>query len=282
VTSTDSVGVRPTLKRYVYSVFAITLLSLCLASSAQALSLGYVGHNPTVKEQQLAAWGGADYWRSPMVPLEQQDNEYNTTIELGMKPVYVWASYGVDWVEGVDRRYPEAVWQVGNEPNKPQFRGNLPESPRLIAQLVKRVQIHTQGRVIAPALSGCPGYWLRKWKKHDMNKWSDAIALNLYPGLNVPTPAGVSECVQKAKRIVGGKVWVTETGYASSFDLVDQARKAEETWNHLKATDGVPVMIWYRARDNPFGSFRYDYSIGTVTFEYVLKPAYHVLAELSR
>ena len=263
-------------------VIAILLAAVPAASAREAL-FGYSDDPDTFEasgnliERSDSAVGRVQFLWTDLEPKpgsyawNEMDAVYNHLLAAGARPLFV--VYGSpEWAQSVPqsgvrppddlsawsdlwstlaRRYPDAIWQVWNEPNHPFYGGDvglgrIVQLVRLAAQSVHAVD--PNARVIGPATSPGVGNW-KPYLKAMYRKLGGRIevAVNVYPRIPSTWKRDFRAGVNFAERVAGDRrLWVTETGLSrEQYGGRRQARGS--AWMYRRVDrDGLAGIIFHR------------------------------------
>lgn len=155
-----------------------------------------------------------------------------------------------DFVSQVHRRYPTAILELLNEPNREEH-GYI--QPEIYVDAVRAVRsVAPEAVLLGPALGGpeLDVEWLERFAFAGGEQWLDAISVHPY---GAGDPSGLPAYLQRVRAHITKQIVISEWGF-----LDTTGNQAELVFRALKVSKnmGIPLTVIYCWKDypsNPFG-----------------------------
>ncbi|HEX2950587.1 MAG TPA: cellulase family glycosylhydrolase [Armatimonadota bacterium] len=184
------------------------------------------------------------------------------------------------------------IWEIWNEPNISGFWSPAPSASEYMALVQAAVpamrQADPNACIIAPATSTIDLTFLESCFQQGLLNYVDGISVHPYRQSNPETVAGE---YSKLRTLIARyaptnpllPIVSGEWGYSSiwtNFDANLQGRYLPREYL-TNLWQGIPLSIWYDWHDDGTSTTDPEHHFGTVTYDYLAKPAYTAMQALT-
>lgn len=227
------------------------------------------------------------------------DNVVNTANRHGIS-VYGLLSYWSNWTqayteEGIDdfcvwaravvRHFKDRVkhWEIYNEPNIFFWNGPKELYPVLMERCYAAIKVEDpKATVLAISTAGID----RKFIRQCLDAKAPFDILTIHPYRSKLIDRGFMQELRETAELVGGRpVWITEMGWPTHVDGVDQRTQAQmlaRSYLSAIASGACQNISWYDFRNDGNDPFYNESNFGVLYSDMAPKPAYRALASVCR